>query len=566
MPTLVRVQDFLTLTKDVAPVWRINPRTGTLDARAGLSWTGIRPYRTATGLVRVLRRFEQVNSEGHRRTLHRLPNAEGHPAGDVNIDPTNFEALTVGFTGDAIDIEPLKGYLRPVGNTSVFRPSTIANMADDETWREYTELFPAIASTVQRVPGTKPKTGTSLGYNALWWGPHIDSEIVSERDDGALVGEWMGPNGPEQYDIEHIVDPNCDIVQQLVREAGFKPELLGGNHFAVALQALGGRGAEQAEMMRIVDSRSLPITSDQSRNLTRVALQVNRVRSETDVDPITTGDSAVPAPTVAPEILTPEVAPQKVSPMNKQALQFGLGRDNARALDKLGIKVPQDLVLHLDEVDATKLEAKLAEMQGIFADLIEIVGAAKGDAEGMKAKMADTVPAAEAQAAVDKIKEQLAAAEAALAASKEAESKATADAEASKTKVAEITADLAPLLAEQFKQLCADAIAAGYDAPKVEACKDAAELRRHVVLTHPKLGEVKYGKANDDVIAAAFDGVWAARPAVALVPDPKVVKSTNDADRVSSLAGLPLVTTAAQRVNDAAEQPVKVSTAEEMDG
>jgi predicted transglutaminase-like cysteine proteinase len=559
---LVRVQDRLTLAKDASPVWRINPRTGTLDTRAGLSWTGTRPYRTATGVVVVLRRPEQVNSPGHCRTLHRLSTPEGHPAGDVNIDPSNWEALTCGWTGDSIDVESLNGYARPVGNISVFRPSTIANMADDETWAEYIDLFPDVAAAVTRMSGITPRTGTSLGYNALWLGPNVDSEIVTERDDGSLVGEWLGPNGPERYDVEHIVDPDCEIVQRLKVETGFRPELLGANHEAVGLATLGGRGAEQSELMRIVDSRSLPITADQSRVLTRVALQVNRVvTSETESTDAT--DPKLDAAS-QPPIVTPIADANKATPMNKKTLEFALGRDNVKALTKLGMPVPQGLALALDEIDVAKLEPVLVEFQNVFGTLMEMLGAAQGEAEGVKAKMADMVPAAEAQANVDKIKEQLAAAEAALAESKEAEGKATADVAKAQETIDTLNAELAPLRDAEFKTLCADAIAAGYDANKVADCKDAAALRRYVVITHPKLGEAKYGKASDERIADAFDGVWASRPTVALVPDPKATKKTSDEGRTSTLSGVPTVTT--QRTADSKETPVTVNTVDEMDG
>lgn len=654
-PTLVRVQDRLTLARDAAPVWRINPRTGTLDARAGLSWTGIRPYRTASGVVRVLRRPEQVNSPGHTKTLHRLPQPEGHPAGDVNIGPTNIADLNCGWTGDDVTIETLGGYARPVGNMSVFRVSTIANMVDDATWAEYCECFPDVVGTVQHTVGNRPRTGTSLGYNALWYGPHVDSEIVNERDDGALVGAWQGPNGPEEYDIEHIIDPDCEIVQRLKTENGFRPEMLGANHNAIGLQALGGRGAEQAELMRIVDSRSLPISADQSRVLTRVALQVNRVLTR-DADwtvgadrdlPIVSGewdgdkasrsvfdwagwpdapkpeqarrafliyDASAPdligsyklpiaeyrdgklvvidsglraAASYLPQTDAPEdvlkrardvldvyfarmesardssTAPAKVRIMNKKAIEFGIGRDNARVLTKLGLPAIPDLSITLDEIDADKLHAKLMEMQGVFADLMQMVGEAKSDAEGMKVKMEDMMSVAEATAAIDKVKAQLAEAEQALADAKAAEEKAVADACAAKKMVDDLNAELAPLRDAEFKQLCADAIAAGYEANAVNDCKDAAALRRHVVLTHPKLGEVKYGKASDDVISAAFDGVWASRPAAVLVPDPKA-KQTSDAGGTSTLSGVPQVQI--QRATDSKDTAPQMSAVDEMDG
>jgi hypothetical protein len=272
---LVRVRDRFTLgtARDQATAWEINPRTGFLQARAGLSWTGVREYHTPTGLLRVLRRPEQVNSVGHRRTLRLLPTTDQHPAGDVDVSPANEAEFRVGSTGDTIDVEELKGYLRPVGNISVSRPSTMVKMVDLATWQKLGQDFAALRDVVH--DGSAPATGTSLGYNALWFSPYIEAEIVGERDDGSgLIGEWIGPYGPEPYDIEHIVDPECELIKQLIREIKFDASKLGGNHFALALPALGGRGGEQSELMRVVDALQLPISSDLARQVRRVAVQV----------------------------------------------------------------------------------------------------------------------------------------------------------------------------------------------------------------------------------------------------------------------------------------------------
>jgi hypothetical protein len=78
------------------------------------------------------------------------------------------------------------------------------------------------------------------------------------------------------------------------------------------------------------------------------------------------------------------------------------------------------------------------------------------------------------------------------------------------------------------------------------------------VITHPKLGEAKYGKATDEMIAAVFDGAWATRPAVALAPTPKPASS------VSSLASVPPVNL--QRAADSNDSTPKTSTADEMEG
>lgn len=277
-PRLVRLHDRTMLAAPTGgPVWSINPRTGFLESRAGLTWTGVREYRTPSGVLRVLRRPEQIESAGHLRTLRLLPCTDQHPSGDRDVTPENVDELRVGSTGDSIVVETLDGYRRPVGNVSVARPETIAKMVDAATWQTIVDMLPALRSVHHG--GWEPHTGTSLGYNALWLGPHVASEIVSERDDGSVVGEWMGPRGPEPYDVEHVVDPECEVVRKLVRDGGFDPGRLGGNHFAVALKALGGRGGEQSELMRMVDSIDVPTGFDPARS--RVSAVVPRQRMAT---------------------------------------------------------------------------------------------------------------------------------------------------------------------------------------------------------------------------------------------------------------------------------------------
>jgi hypothetical protein len=254
------------------------------------------------------------------------------------------------------------------------------------------------------------------------------------------------------------------------------------------------------------------------------------------------------------------------TPMKKNVL-IGFTRDTAKALTKLGILVPQELTLSLDEIDANALEAKLKELASVLGDCMQMVAEAKGDAEGMQAKMADMMTVQEAAAQVEEMKAKLAEAEKMLAEAQKAEgaaAKAADDLTAAKKMCDELVAELAPYKAAEFKQLCADAIAAGYEANAVNDCKDAAALRRHVVLTHPKLGEAKYGKASDDVIAAAFDGVWAARPAAALVQPAPAPRPTADAGRTSTLSGVPQVQI--QHAADSNGAPAKVSIVDEMDG
>lgn len=654
-------------------MWRVDPRTQFLGARAGLSWTGVREYVLGGKRVKVLHRPEQFTAPGFLKTLRRLPAPEGHPDGGRDVLVSNADELVAGYTGEVVDVEPLGGYMRPVGNVSVFRASTICKMVDEATWRRYCEDFPDVAQLGLRHAGGKPRTGTSLGYNSLWYGPHVEAEIVSERDDGSYVGEWQGPNGPERYDIEHIVDPDCEIVQRLVTNTGFNPEILGGQHFAVCLAALGGRGAEQSELLRVVDSRELPIDCDQARATSRVALQVPRMPSVRDAKwsvgadrdlPIVPGDwdgdaaaasvfawagfdgdNPDPAKArrafliydtdepalkgsyklpiaeyrdgglvvikggmdAAASYLPQTDAPQDVldrardvldryyakwekqqpaaardalpadreftMTQTKTAVEIGFSRDAAKALAQRGITPPSTLTLAVtDMLDAEKLKSKVGEMGNIVGDLMEMLAearsdmeAAKSEAEDAKMKMKDMMSVAEAEQKVAEMKAALAEAETQLAEAKTAEAQAKDEYMSMEKERDSLLSELEPLRAEQFDAFKAEAVTRGFDEAKVGATKDAAELRRLIVVE--RVGD-RYGKARDDgsfvlddnLVAAAFDGVWASMPA------PDTSARTTDAAAPSTsptFAGFPRVAT--QR--DAAEggsKPAPSTTKQEL--
>jgi hypothetical protein len=242
---LVRVHDQM---RGDSPRWAFNPTTKLLEAVAPLTWTGVRPYPIGDATIRVLRRWAQVGSEGHKRTLRRLSATRQHPTKGRDVCPDNAKELIVGWTGDLINDEIVEGYHVPTAAVSVFDPATIAEMTREEN----------------------PLTQTSLGYAALWWSPD-PNEIVSEGPNG-IVGQWMGPRGPELYDCEHILDPQCEIVQRLVRDADFDPNKLGANHFAIALER--GRGGVQSELLRVVDSLDIPLGFNPNPVSVQVPLKV----------------------------------------------------------------------------------------------------------------------------------------------------------------------------------------------------------------------------------------------------------------------------------------------------
>lgn len=268
-----------TSTWDLRETLRPNPRDGSVSGRAGLSWTGTREYQTPSGRLRVLRRPSQVEAPGHLRTLRRLGVTESHPSGDRDLEPANYDELCCGYTGDAITIETLGDFSRPVADFSVSRPSVFCKMMPATQWDQYCTKYPHYSKGVQR-PAGLARTGTSLGYKALWVQPYIEAEYVSD-DDGVIVAAWVGPDGKSYaYDAEHVVDPACEIVKRLEREQGFDPETLGGQHYAVALETMTGRGGQQSELLRVSDAQW--IGADPTRG--RVTFQVPRAMRMADMN------------------------------------------------------------------------------------------------------------------------------------------------------------------------------------------------------------------------------------------------------------------------------------------
>ena len=217
---------------------RINPNTGALEFRAPLTWTGVRSYYHADGSVtRELRRPEQVRSPSHIRGLRLLTATSGHPAlpdgtpvyldarGGPDVRSPDGSALrpaedyAIGHVGDAIEDGEIDGYYVPVA------------------WCSITSL----ASQRGIAAG---KTQTSLGYTAL-------------LDD--TPGVWDGPHGPEQYDVEHLLDHEdarvlravadgiVPTVEILVDGVLTRVPVLGPNHYAAEIWA--GRGEAQSEIL-----------------------------------------------------------------------------------------------------------------------------------------------------------------------------------------------------------------------------------------------------------------------------------------------------------------------------
>ena len=217
---------------------RTNPVTGALEVRYPLTWTGVRTYKRPDGRVtRELRRPEQVFAASHLWTLRRLAATIGHPQledgtpvfldarggpgvvdGGTALRPAEY--FQVGHTGDEIAREEIDGYPVPVAWCSVTSARAQRLIA---------------AGALQ----------SSLGYLAY----------LDEHDEPQT---WDGPHGPEEYDVEHVLDHadprvvaavergELPTVRVLVDGAEADVPVLGGNHLAIAIRA--GRGAKLSEI------------------------------------------------------------------------------------------------------------------------------------------------------------------------------------------------------------------------------------------------------------------------------------------------------------------------------
>lgn len=207
-----------------------------------LTYTGVRPYLIQGQEVLVLRRFEQVNSASHRRTLRMLTVTDGHPKVEINgvvypvwldvegqgeIDELGCVHLPdagfrVGHTGDSIEVTDINGYLMPTSYVSIKSPGCAASIMGG-------------------------KTQTSLGYFSLRLPPPPE-----EIQDG--YGIWNGPNGPQRYQLEQILDLEDPRLQssylvsegiaKSIEEAEAIRKRIGANHLGANLIGRGGPDVE----------------------------------------------------------------------------------------------------------------------------------------------------------------------------------------------------------------------------------------------------------------------------------------------------------------------------------
>jgi hypothetical protein len=522
---LARVHDRFSYSADSAP-WTINPRTDFLETRAPLTWTGVRPYRQPNGeVIRVLHRPEQWEAPEPLRRLRTLTATQGHPRGDVNVSPKNEAELRVGYTGDEIRVETIDNYRCPTARVVATRPETIKRIQDGATQ-------------------------TSLGYTALWVGPP-DDEMTTDPATGKPCGVWQGPNGPEFYDLEHVVDPNCDLVREVVKagKAKFDPDQLGANHFAIALDS--GRGGVQSELMRVVDSIDLDDADEQPID----PATVTEIEPSTLPDqPAAVLDSSYQASVEQPthDSLSDPRTRAMTTPTTATATvhSLAISRDLATwaAKHKLVVPQPFKLCVRDEGVDVEKLLAYVQGVEELCAGMREMMGSVEvqlEDAGVDKAALEEKVKLAE---------EALAAAQTELGSASDA-MKSTCDAlvverDSLKTERDSLLSEVSPLRSAELDRVRAIAIKAGVAKDEADKAKDIPALRRATVLSRYPNEAAAFRDASDEVIAGVYKvasigftgpaGVVAdPQTPTAPMPAPKLGKAADQTDPDPQPAGRP---------------------------
>lgn len=172
-----RVARRYDLTPLSGKTWSLDKETGFLHADVDITWTGVRTYRHADGsITRELRRPENTLDSSSLSSYGRLPVTHGHPSEFVSTK--NIKDLQVGHIGDSIHPSQVRGYSTARGRITI----------TDE------KIAGLILGGLNDV---------SMGYAVKLQKPPTHELVLDDRGSPTGVGIWMGPHGPEEYDLEH---------------------------------------------------------------------------------------------------------------------------------------------------------------------------------------------------------------------------------------------------------------------------------------------------------------------------------------------------------------------------
>ena len=340
--------------------------------RAPLTWTGVREYpqlRVNGRAARILRRPEQIFRPGYLDTCKRITPTLGHPRDEqgrqILITPENYRRFAVGSVGDLIEREEIDGYPVPMGAISVVAADAIA----------------AIEAGNDQV---------SQGFFALISPP---PENEAREVDGETIGVWSGPHGPEQYDFEHICDPEHPGAYAFqAANPDFPRKHLGANHIAVGIPR--GRGQEQAQARPLTtfDSAddcgailfldSLPAPTSARRTTTMATLR--KIHWSPKLPPGFSG--AVPC--FDSEMEVEDAEPFMAFLAGMQELISSL----------MGAKAEAEESADAAGGEKDAMAKKLADAEAMVADLKEKMGGAMEAADALEKEVAPLRAAALAQA------------------------------------------------------------------------------------------------------------------------------------------------------------------------
>lgn len=438
-----------------------------------LSYTGTRKYLVGDSEVIVLRRPEQVAAPSHVRTLRLLTATDGHPKiekegqvypvwldlqGDGELDDLGCVHLPdasfrVGQTGDVVEFRDVMGYPMPQGLVSIKDPACAQS----------------ILSGV---------TQTSLGYFSLRLPPPPE-EMVNG------FGVWEGPNGPEKYQLEQILDledprlqPGYLIEQGIAQDEKDAAKIrsrIGANHLAVNIPQ--GRGGPEVKIqldenpVRFFDLGRSPIQARTSLAFCFDALPLNFPI----VNGIIMSDNAQET---LLNVNSTRLMKLNFSTIFPQLTRF-FDEEELAPLPKSQVDMPEGLLEAFQSVEATIMEAltalkaKLGESEGGMKAAEE-----KAVEESGKAAMMEQANA-ELKTAYDRL-------------------------EAERDQAIE---ELAPIRKERIQKQIEEALkVGGLDLSKASSFDSVEEAKRAVV--YAKVPHLKEKQCSNDYIEARYHALF----------------------------------------------------------